>query len=53
MKDDREKWARVRIVMIGTIFGLLFLSVTGRSFYLQILKHEELVKKAERQQVAS
>jgi cell division protein FtsI (penicillin-binding protein 3) len=49
MRDDREKWARVRIVMIGTIFGLLFLSVIGRAFYLQILQHEELVKKAERQ----
>ncbi len=49
MMVDREKWARVRIVMIGTLFGLLFLSVTGRAFYLQILQHEELVKKAERQ----
>src|SRR6185369_2587578 len=49
MKDEREKWARVRIVIIGTFFGLLFLSVTGRAFYLQILQHEELVKKAEKQ----
>ncbi|MFA7059456.1 MAG: penicillin-binding protein [Pedobacter sp.] len=49
MSDDREKWARVRIVIIGTFFGLLFLSVTARAFYLQILKHEELVKKAEKQ----
>lgn len=46
---DREKWARVRIVVIGTIFGLLFLSVTCRAFYLQILRHEDLVKKAEKQ----
>jgi cell division protein FtsI (penicillin-binding protein 3) len=35
--------------MIGTVFSLLFLSVTCRAFYLQILQHEELVKKAERQ----
>jgi len=49
MKDEREKWARVRIVMIGTFFGLLFLAVASRSFYLQILQHEELVKKAEKQ----
>ena len=49
MSADREKWARVRIVIIGTFFGLLFLSVTGRAFYLQILKHEDLVKKAEKQ----
>lgn len=49
MKDEREKWARVRIIMIGTVFGLLFLNVIGRSFYLQILQHEELVKKADKQ----
>ncbi|MDO9069376.1 MAG: penicillin-binding protein [Deltaproteobacteria bacterium] len=49
MKDEREKWARVRIVMIGTVFGLLFLTVLGRAFFLQILQHEELVKKAEKQ----
>jgi cell division protein FtsI (penicillin-binding protein 3) len=46
---DPEKWARVRIIMIGTVFGLLFLTVAGRSFYLQILQHETLVKKADKQ----
>lgn len=49
MSDEREKWARVRIVLIGGIFGLLFLSVLCRAFYLQILQHEDLVKKAEKQ----
>ena len=49
MKDEREKWARVRIIMIGTVFGLLFLTVVGRAFYLQILQHENLVKKADKQ----
>lgn len=49
MRDDREKWARVRIVMIGTLFGLLFLSVVCRAFYLQIIKHEEMVKRADKQ----
>lgn len=49
MRDEREKWARVRIIMIGTFFGLLFLSVVGRAFYLQILQHEEMIKKAEKQ----
>jgi len=49
MKDEREKWARIRIVMVGSIFGLLFLTVVGRSFYLQILQHENLVKKADKQ----
>ena len=49
MKDDREKWARIRIIMIGTVFGLVFLNVVGRSFYLQILQHEILEKKADKQ----
>lgn len=49
MKDEREKWARIRIIMIGTVFGLMFLSVVGRAFYLQILQHENLVKKADKQ----
>lgn len=49
MKEDREKWARVRIVMIGSFFGLLFLSVTARAFYLQILQHEEMIKRADKQ----
>lgn len=49
MKDEREKWARVRIIMIGTVFGLMFLTVVGRAFYLQIMQHEELVRKAEKQ----
>jgi cell division protein FtsI (penicillin-binding protein 3) len=49
MKDDREKWARVRIIMIGAFFGLLFVIVIGRAFYLQILQHEEMVKRADKQ----
>ncbi|MHB8058134.1 MAG: penicillin-binding protein [Desulfuromonadaceae bacterium] len=49
MKNEREKWARIRIIMVGTVFGLLFLIVVVRAFYLQILQHENLVKKAERQ----
>ena len=49
MKDEREKWARIRIIMIGTIFGAMFLTIIGRAFYLQILQHEELIKKADRQ----
>lgn len=49
MKDEKEKWARIRIIMIGTVFGLLFLNVVGRAFYLQILQHENLVKKADKQ----
>lgn len=49
MMEDREKWARVRILLIGGLFGLLFLTAVGRAFYLQILQHEDLVKRAEKQ----
>jgi cell division protein FtsI (penicillin-binding protein 3) len=49
MKDEREKWARTRIIIIGTFFGALFLAVIGQAFKLQILQHEDMVKKADRQ----
>ena len=49
MRDDREKWARTRIVMIGTLFGLLFLIVIARAFYLQILQNDEMEKMADKQ----
>ncbi len=49
MKNDREKWARVRIIMVAGLFAFCFLAVSGRSFYLQVLQHDQLVKLAERQ----
>lgn len=49
MKNDREKWARVRIIILSCLFACCFLAVTGRSFYLQVLQHDQLVKLAERQ----
>lgn len=49
MKNDRGKWARVRIIMVAGLFAFCFLAVTGRSFYLQVLQHDQLVKLAERQ----
>ncbi len=49
MRDEREKWARTRIVIIGVLFGLLFMAVSVQAFKLQILQHENMVKKAERQ----
>ena len=49
MKNDKEKWARVRIIMVSCLFAFGFLAVTARSFYLQILEHDQLVKLAERQ----
>ncbi len=49
MKNDREKWARIRIIMVSCLFAFGFLAVTCRSFYLQVIQHDELVKRAERQ----
>lgn len=49
MRDQREKWARVRIIMLAGLFTCCFLAVGGRTFYLQVLNHEQLVKLAERQ----
>lgn len=49
MTDDREKWIRTRIIIVGAAFGVLFLAVTCQAFRLQILQHEEMLKKAENQ----
>jgi cell division protein FtsI (penicillin-binding protein 3) len=49
MKVDREKWAKGRIIFIAGCFGLFFLAAASRSFYLQILSHDQLSKQAEKQ----
>ncbi len=49
MSKEREQWARVRIIILSCLFACGFLSVIVRSFYLQVLDHERLVKLAERQ----
>lgn len=49
MKDKREKWARVRIRMIGGLFAFFFLITSARAFYLQVVKKEQLLKLAEKQ----
>ncbi len=49
MKDEREKWARTRIILIGSLFGLLFVAVICQAFRLQILQHEQMAARAERQ----
>lgn len=49
MKDEREKWARTRIVIIGVLFGVMFLAVTGQAFKLQIVQHEDMIRRADRQ----
>ena len=49
MNNDREKWARVRIIMVSCLFACGFLAVAVRSFHLQVVQHEQLIKLAERQ----
>ncbi len=49
MRDRKEKWARIRIRMIGGVFIFLFAITFVRAFYLQIIKKEQLVRLAERQ----
>ena len=49
MKNEREQWARIRIIMVSCLFACGFAAVIGRSFYLQVLEHDKLVKLAERQ----
>jgi cell division protein FtsI (penicillin-binding protein 3) len=49
MRDKREKWARVRIRIISTLFVVFFAIIGVRAFYLQIIKEDEWVKRGERQ----
>jgi cell division protein FtsI (penicillin-binding protein 3) len=49
MKDTREKWARIRIRIVGGLFVLFFVATSCRAFYLQIVKKDEWAKIAERQ----
>ncbi|HTP65318.1 MAG TPA: penicillin-binding protein [Geobacteraceae bacterium] len=49
MRDRKEKWARIRIRMIGGVFIFFFAITSARAFYLQIIKKEQLVRLAERQ----
>lgn len=49
MTNEREKWARIRILMVAGLFSCAFAAVAARTFSLQVLQHEQLVKMAERQ----
>jgi cell division protein FtsI (penicillin-binding protein 3) len=49
MKDKREKWARIRIRMIGGVFAFFFLITSARAFFLQVVQKEQLLKLAEKQ----
>jgi cell division protein FtsI (penicillin-binding protein 3) len=49
MRDRKEKWARIRIRMIGGVFVFFFAITSARAFYLQIIKKDQLVRLAEKQ----
>jgi cell division protein FtsI (penicillin-binding protein 3) len=49
VRDEREKWARVRLRFIGGCFCFLLAVIIARSFYLQIYDHERFAKIAEKQ----
>ncbi|MCL2760022.1 MAG: transpeptidase family protein [Desulfuromonadales bacterium] len=49
MRDEREKWTRLRIRFTGGVFILLFAITIARAFYLQIYDHDRFAKLAEKQ----
>jgi cell division protein FtsI (penicillin-binding protein 3) len=49
VRDDREKWARMRLRFVGGLFSVVFAITAGRACYLQIYKRDFLQKEAERQ----
>lgn len=49
MKDATEKWARVRIRLIGGLFAFFFAITSARAFYLQVINKEQLIKLADKQ----
>lgn len=49
MKNTREHWDKVRIIMVSVLFTLAFVAVSIQAFSLQVLQHEQLIKRAERQ----
>ncbi|SNB47811.1 penicillin-binding protein [Geobacter sp. DSM 9736] len=49
MKDGREKWARVRIRLVGGAFAFFFAITSARAFYLQVVQKDQFLKLAEKQ----
>jgi cell division protein FtsI (penicillin-binding protein 3) len=49
VRDDRDKWTRFRIRLIGGIFILLLSVSVARAFYLQIYEQERFAHLAEKQ----
>ncbi|RII28962.1 MAG: penicillin-binding protein [Geobacter sp.] len=49
MMDRREKWTKVRIRFVASLFVVAFAIVSARAVYLQVIKKEQLLKLAEKQ----
>jgi len=49
VRDEREKWTRLRIRAIGVVFVLLLTVTVARAFYLQIYEQERFSSLAEKQ----
>jgi cell division protein FtsI (penicillin-binding protein 3) len=49
VRDEREKWTRLRIRTIGGVFILLLAVTVARAFYLQIYEQERFAHLAEKQ----
>jgi len=49
VRDEREKWTRLRIRFIGGVFILLLGVTIARAFYLQIYEQERFAHLAEKQ----
>jgi cell division protein FtsI (penicillin-binding protein 3) len=49
MRDRKEKWARIRIRLIGGVFAFFFAITSARAFFLQVIQKEQLQKLAEKQ----
>ena len=49
---SRLDWGRVRLWTVGVIFSLLWLSLWGRAYYLQMVKGPEYAAMAKRQHTA-
>jgi cell division protein FtsI (penicillin-binding protein 3) len=49
MIERKEKWARIRIRLIGGVFAFFFAITSARAFFLQVIKKDQLVRLAEKQ----
>jgi len=49
MRGGKEKWADIRIRMIGALFVAIFAVTAARAIYLQVIKNQDWTKMAERQ----